>query len=111
MRSEMLRNGILSSQRVDHGVNHVEVKIFTKEERTFVLNRAIVPYIKRGYRVASRTETTAQLVKPKKFSFLWAVLWTLAFGVGLVFYLFYYAAKRDKVVYLEVDERGRVLRR
>lgn len=51
-------------------------------------------YVKQGYRVVSQTDTAAQLVKPKVFSFVWFVLM-----LG-VFYLPYYLAKRDKQVYL-----------
>ncbi len=54
--------------------------------------------------------SVAQLVKPKKFSFLWAILWFLLFGVGLVVYLLYYAGKKDQTVYLEINERGRIKR-
>jgi uncharacterized membrane protein len=45
-------------------------------------------------------------VKSKKFSFLFALLWFLLLGVGLIVYLIYYAGKRDKQVYLTVDEQG-----
>lgn len=78
------------------------------EERSAILDREVSKYVKRGFRVISRTNTTAQLVKPKKFSFLWAVLWFLLFGVGLLIYLFYYVSKKDETVYLEVDQQGHV---
>ena len=65
-------------------------------------------YSRDGFFVRHRTDTTAQLVKPKKFSFLWALLWFLVFGIGLVVYLIYYAAKRDEGRYVEVDEYGAV---
>lgn len=57
-------------------------------------------YAKQGYRVVSQTEHSAQLVKPKQFSFIWALLWFLCLGVGLIVYLLYYASKKDKMVYL-----------
>jgi hypothetical protein len=56
----------------------------------------------------ARTQTTAQLVKPKKFSFIWALVWFLLFGIGLIVYLLYYWGKRDQTVYLAVDERGNI---
>lgn len=59
-------------------------------------------YVKQGYRVVSQTETSAQLVKPKVFSLVWAILWFLVAVVGLIVYLIYYASKRDKTVYLTV---------
>jgi len=55
-----------------------------------------------------RTATTAQLVKPKQFSFIWALLWFLVFGIGILVYLFYYASMQDEVRYVEVDEYGAV---
>ena len=65
-------------------------------------------YVRQGYRVASQTETTAQLVKPKRFSFVWALGWFLLFGIGLIVYLLYYAAKKDKAIYLTVQADGTV---
>jgi hypothetical protein len=35
-------------------------------------------------------------------------LWLLVFGIGIVVYLIYYAAKRDEGRYVEVDEYGAV---
>jgi len=78
------------------------------DERENILNQEIGKYIKRGFRVISHTETTAQLIKPKKFSLLWAFLWFLLLGIGLLVYVFYYVAKKDQAVYLEVDEAGKV---
>lgn len=60
-------------------------------------------YVRQGYRVISQTETSAQLVKPKEFSFLWAFLWFLVLGIGVVVYVFYYMAKKDKTIYLTVE--------
>jgi len=81
------------------------------EERRAILDRVIGRYSRQGYRVVSRTDTTAQLVQPKKFSFWWALFWFLFFGVGVFVYIFYYMSKRDTVVYLEIDPRGRLVRR
>jgi len=58
------------------------------------LQAEINQYVRKGYQVVSQTETTAQLVKPKRFSLVWFFLF---FGI---FYLPYYIAKRDKTVYL-----------
>lgn len=57
-------------------------------------------YISQGYRVVSQTEASAQLVKPKTFSFVWAFIWFLCLGVGLIVYLLYYASKKEQSVYL-----------
>ena len=58
-------------------------------------------YVRQGYLVVSQTEGSAQLVKPKQFSFIWALFWFLWFGVGVLVYLFYYMAKKDRTVYLK----------
>lgn len=58
--------------------------------------------------VQQRTPTTAQLFKPKTFSFIWALLWFLVFGIGIIVYLIYYAAKQAEGRYVEVDEYGTV---
>lgn len=68
-----------------------------------LLAQEIQRYIKRGYRVVSQTETTAQLVKPKQFGCLTATLLTVfTLGIFLLFYLFYYASKQDETIYLTV---------
>jgi hypothetical protein len=77
-------------------------------ERSAILDAEVMKYARRGYEVRSRTQTTAQLVKPKKFSFIWALVWFLLFGIGLIVYLLYYWGKRDQTIYLEVDERGKI---
>jgi len=77
---------------------------------TAALQAQINDYVGRGYVVQSQTETSAQLVKPKVFSFVWAFLWFLLLGFGVLIYIFYYMSKNDKPVYLYV-ENGRVLRR
>ena len=65
-------------------------------------------YVRQGYHVVSQTETAAQLVKSKRFSFVWALGWFLLFGIGLIVYLLYYAAKKDKAIYLTVQADGTV---
>lgn len=77
-----------------------------------LLAQEIQKYIKRGYRVVSQTETTAQLVKPKQFGCLTATLLTIfTIGLFLLFYIFYYASKRDETIYLTVvDNKIRVTR-
>jgi hypothetical protein len=81
----------------------------TLEERRAILQAAIKDRVRRGYRVMSQTDTTAQVVKAKTFSFGFALLWLLVFGVGVTVYLLHYAAKRDRQHYLTVDGRGRVI--
>lgn len=80
-------------------------------ERRAILQGVIAKFVRQGYRVVSQTDTTAQLVRPKRFSLLWAALWFLFFGIGLLVYLIYYMAKRDSQIYLGVDAYGKVIRR
>ena len=79
------------------------------EQRTAFLDQQIRQYANRGFRVISRSETTAQLVKPKKFSFILAALGLLLWGVGLLLYLFYYWSQKDQTVLIQVDPQGRVI--
>jgi hypothetical protein len=73
------------------------------------LVKEIQKYVRKGFRVVEQTPYSAQLVKPKRFSFWWALFWFCMLVVGLVVYLFYYAAKKDEVVYLQmVGERVQV---
>lgn len=58
-------------------------------ERSRPLEAEVSGYMRNGFFVRHRTETTAQFVKPEKFGFLWALLWFLVFGVGIVVYLIY----------------------
>ena len=82
--------------------------VVARAERARLLEEEISEYMRDGFFVRHRTDTTAQLVKSKKFSFVWALLWLLVFGVGIIVYLIYYAAKRDEGRYVEVDEYGAV---
>ena len=77
-------------------------------ERTYILESEVERYVRTGCRFVSGTPTTAQLVKPKEFSILWATLWLLVLIVGLVVYIFYYVSKKDDLIYLEVDVYGTV---
>lgn len=78
------------------------------QERSNILDNEVRNYVRRGYRVESRIPTAAQLLRPKKFSFLWALLWFLLFGIGILIYVAYYLAKSDQTMYLEVDDAGKV---
>jgi hypothetical protein len=86
----------------------VSAEPISEVERSRLLDEAIKGYLLRGFFVRLRTQTTAQLVRPKKFSFIWALLWFLLFGIGIIVYFIYYAAKSDEGIYLQVDEYGNV---
>lgn len=67
------------------------------------LKAQIARAIQSGYQVMYETPTTAQLVKKKQFSCLFATLWFLVFGIGFLIYLFWYMAKQDEVIYLDIE--------
>lgn len=57
----------------------------------------------KGWEIVTRQANDAQMRRRKHFSFLWAFLWFLVFGVGLIVYLVWHWAKRDHYVYLRLD--------
>jgi len=72
-----------------------------------ILDERIFRYAKGGYRVVHRDDNSVQLLRPKTFSFLWALVWFfIGLGTGFFLYLFYYLAKKDKIVYIEVADSG-----
>lgn len=83
----------------------------SQDDRSAILDKEVRAYTGKGYQVTVRTATTAQLVKPKRFSFLIALVCLLFFIVPLVFYIFWYIAAKDATVYLDVDQNGKINRR
>ncbi len=66
-------------------------------------------YVGQGYHVISQTETSAQLVMPKQFSFVWAMVWILLALVGLLAYILYHlVVKKERTVHLTVEADGKV---
>ncbi len=59
--------------------------------------------IGKGYVVVSQDATSAQLVRKKTFSFLIAFLSLFVFGFGFLLYLIWYLAKRDDLIYLDLE--------
>jgi hypothetical protein len=79
------------------------------QTQSAALDDEIRAYVELGYRLTTRAERSAHLVRPKVFSFGWALFWLLLLGIGLPFYLMYYLAKRDALAMLEVADNGDVL--
>jgi uncharacterized BrkB/YihY/UPF0761 family membrane protein len=80
----------------------------TIAQRSYVLEEEIHRFVARGYRVVSKTDVTAHLVKARRFSILWAFLSFLVLAVGLLVYLVYYITKGEDTLFLEVDPYGEV---
>lgn len=73
------------------------------------LDSTIERYLKQGYRLDSKTTDQAVMVKPKKFSFLWAIIWTFfTFGFGIFVYLFWYMSRSDQYVYIHRLTNGKI---
>lgn len=83
----------------------------TTDMRRNILDKEIQSYVRKGYRVLSQTDTSAQLVKPKKFNLLIAVILLICMVLPFIIYLLMYMAAKDKTVYITVDPQGRVQRR
>ncbi len=79
---------------------------YNESQRSAVLDEHITKYVQQGFQIVARTPTTCQLIKQKKFSLLFALLWFCVGGVGLIVYLLYYASKKAGSVYLQVDAGG-----
>lgn len=79
-----------------------------RRDPSMALDETIAQYTLEGWRVTYATETSAQLVRPKTFSFVAALLWFLLLGVGVFVYLAYYLAKRDDQVFLAVAPDGQI---
>lgn len=72
------------------------------DPRPAQLEAAINEYLAAGYRVVWRSETAAQLLRPKEFSPACAFVSFLFFGVGLLVYIAYYLLKSEETVYLDI---------
>jgi type VI protein secretion system component VasF len=78
------------------------------ETQRVALQERVRHYVGQQYRVVSQTDTTAQLIKAKRFSLVWFLIWCCTV-VGWLGYLFYHLfLKRERQVYLMVDSQGRV---
>jgi rubredoxin len=82
--------------------------VLSEAERATLLDDQIERFAWGGWRLTTRTPTTAQLVKPKQFSAVAAILWFLVCGVGVLVYLFLYLAQQDEMVILTIREQGQV---
>lgn len=86
--------------------------ILTLEQPPDILQQEIDRYISKGYNVLSQSNTSAQLIRKKKYSLFWALFWLiLGVGIGFMIYTFaYMAAHKEETIYLLVDATGRITR-
>jgi len=67
-----------------------------------ILEAEIARRTAQGWEIVSRGATEVQMRRPKRFSFGWALLWFLLFGVGLFVYLVWHWLKAEQLAYLRV---------
>ena len=79
----------------------------TIEERKAILEAEIIKQQKKGWQVASRTETTCQITKEKKPETCLVVLLILLFVIPGILYLI--LMKGTMTVYIEINEEGEVI--
>ena len=75
------------------------------EARKNILQQAIESRVKQGYIVVSQTDTTAQLTRKKGFSCL---LFAILFILGIIPGIIYLLVRKDKSIYITVDEYGKI---
>lgn len=86
-------------------------KVYTSvslEERSTILEKEITTYANMGWRVTSRTATSAQLTRDNPPSWGTAILLALFFIIPAVLYLLFY--KRTEDLYLQVNDQGEVIK-
>ena len=69
-----------------------------------LLQAAIARRTSQGWVIVSSGPTEAQMKKPKSFSFVWAFVWFLLLVFGLLIYIFYYMAKKEPLIYIQVTD-------
>ena len=86
------------------------------ERRKAILDTETTKYVSRGFRVIARSDTTAQLLKPKQFNLLFALISVVLFVlvapvfIFILYVLYYVLVQKDETVYLQVDESGSIIR-
>jgi len=100
--------------------NIVPASTLSLEQRRSVLQGEIQRLLAQGprrstghgrWRLMTQTDTSAQLVQPKTFSAPIAFLWFFFPPVlGVLFYVLYYAGKKDRHLYVTVDDKGQIQR-
>ena len=74
----------------------------TNYESTGKLQAKIIEYISDDYKVTSQTETTAQLIKPKRFNIF---SFFVMFGI---YFLVFFIMSKPQSTYIYVQENGKI---
>lgn len=79
-------------------------------DKRSILDQEILKYAQKGYVLQTQTDSSAQLKQPKEFSWGWFIVITILSGITLfwIYPLYFLVAKKDKNLYLQVDDNGNV---
>jgi len=84
------------------------IKVSSQEDKDYnaidenTLENMVEYYVGCGYKVVSRTDTSAQLVREKHFSCLLATFLFLFLAIPFFIYLFWYMQKGDYKIYIRL---------
>lgn len=87
--------------------------MLTVAERSARLETEIRRYVREGFWVQARTDTSARLVRPKQMhpAVVWASFLLIGIGVFIfIAYYLYFLGKRDQVIEISIDAEGNVSR-
>lgn len=87
----------------------LEAQAQLRQARSAPLQQTIESYLRDGFRVISQTDTSAQLIKPRRYDPKWGCLGFLTFGVFWVIGLLVFLLQKDQLVYLSLDASGQIL--
>ena len=62
-----------------------------------------------AFQVKYKSDSQIQMVRPKKFSFIFALLWFLVGGIGIIVYIIWYMAKQDTLQTFSFDKSGQLV--
>lgn len=111
MNDELRGAGEDGHGRIRRAPEYGRREMLSDEARQDLMEQHILRWVRKGYRVWSRTPTTCQLVKPRQ----WTAGWTLAFlaglfmaGIGSLLVLLVYFLQKDQLIYLQIGYDGAV---
>lgn len=84
-------------------VNRLDAALGGAQTANQRAERELEKCLRQGFIIAHRDAERVQLIRKKRFSFWLAFLGLLCWGFGLVVYVLYYLAKRDKVVTIRLQ--------
>ena len=82
----------------------------TIDQRRAILRSRVIDASRDGWQVLYQTDTTADLVRPKRFNWALALIsGTFTMGILLVLYVVEYTLAKGESAHLEVTDSGEVI--